>query len=202
VGRQWLALAREEGPTWRSPEAEIALRDPADPPKALREAAAEHPDEYWLRLALARELTAAGRHDELVEVTRSIAADDSVPERFRAVAALGAARTLLLHAGDERIGEAMKLAAQARTLSPKSIGVWEVIGLGYCRQGRYRRAASAARRVIRVDPDSATPYYVRAWALAARGSGQRARAALEQGVAFDPDWPLRGRATEAVTDCR
>ena len=26
------------------------------------------PEEYWLRLALARELTAAGRHDELVEV--------------------------------------------------------------------------------------------------------------------------------------
>ncbi len=202
VGRQWLALAREEGPTWRSPEAEIALRDPADPPKALREAAREHPDEFWLRLALARELTTAGRHDELVEVTRSIAADPSVPERFQAVAAVGAARTLLLYAGDERIGEAMKLAMQARALSPKSIGVWEVIGLGYCRQGRYRRAMGTARRVIRVDPESATPYYVRAWALAARGNGQRARASLEQGISRDPQWPLRDRATEAVTDCR
>ena len=36
AGREWLALARENGPAWRSPEAEIALRDPDDPVAALR----------------------------------------------------------------------------------------------------------------------------------------------------------------------
>ena len=41
----------------------------------LRDAIAEHPEEFWLRLALARELTAAGRYDELVEVNREMAAD-------------------------------------------------------------------------------------------------------------------------------
>ena len=94
-GWNWRARTAQ---AWRSPEAEIALRDPGDPVAALRAAAAEHPEEYWLRLALARELTAAGRHDELVETTRELAADRDLPERFRAVAALGAARTLLLHA--------------------------------------------------------------------------------------------------------
>ena len=199
---QWLEMAREVGPAWRSPEAEIALRNPADPPAALREAAADHPEEFWLRLALARELTTVGRHDELIEVTKSIAADDTVPERFRAVAALGAARSLMLYAGPERLSEAMKLTAQARTLAPKSLSVWEVIGLGYCLQGRYRRAAGASRRVIRADPEPATPYYVRAWALAERGSKQRAQAALAEAVKRDPDWPLRQRATDAVAGCR
>ena len=199
---QWLEMAREVGPAWRSPEAEIVLRNPSDPPAALRAAAAEHPEEFWLRLALARELTNAGRHEELIEVTSGIAADDTVPERFRAVAALGAARSLMLYAPPQRLGEAMKLTAQARTLAPKSLSVWEVIGLGYCLQGRFRRAAGASRRVIRADPEPATPYYVRAWALAERGSNQRAQAALAEAVERDPDWPLRARATDAVSRCR
>jgi tetratricopeptide (TPR) repeat protein len=198
AGCQWLALAREQGSAWRSPEAEIALRSPDDPVRALAAAAAEHPEEFWLRLALARELTAAERHDELVETARALAADTAVPERFRAVAALGAARTLLLHAGDERLGEAMKLAGQARTLAPKSLGVWEVLALGYCRLGRARRAAAASRRVIRADAESATAQYVRAWALADRGRIERAAAALQEGISRDPDWPLRARAEAAV----
>ena len=57
---------------------------PATPSRALRAAIAEHPEEYWLRLALARELTTAGRHDELVETNREMAADRELPERFRA----------------------------------------------------------------------------------------------------------------------
>jgi tetratricopeptide (TPR) repeat protein len=202
AGRQWLELAREEAEAWRSPEAEIALRDPSDPVASLRAAAAEHPEEYWLRLALARELTAAGRHDELVETTREMAADRELPERFRAMAALGAARTLLLHAGDERIAEAMKLATQARGLAPKSLAVWEVFSLGYCRQGNFRRAAGAARRVLRADADSATAGYVRAWALGARGDCERAAAALTQAVERDPEWPLRAKAEDAVSGCR
>lgn len=202
AGVQWLELAREEGPAWRSPEAEIAIRDPADPPAALREAAAEHPGEYWLRLALARELTTAGRHGELIEVTRTLASDEDVPERFRAVAALGAARSLMLYAGPEQLEEAMKLAGQARALAPKSLSVWEVLGLGYCLQGHFRRAAGAARRVIRADTEPATPYYVRAWSLAERGAKQRAEAALAEAVKRDPEWPLRQRATDAVAGCR
>lgn len=205
AGRQWLELAREQGAAWRSPEAEIALRDPGDPVRALRQAAAEHPEEYWLRLALARELTLAGRHDELVDVTSSLADDGAVPERLRAVAALGAARTLLLHAGDDRVVEAMKLAAQARSLAPKALTVWEVLALGLCRQGRYRRAATAARRLIKADAEQATPYYVRAWALGALGGGRRATAATEalaEGISRDPDWPLRAKAEVAATGCR
>ena len=77
-----------------------------------------------------------------------MAADRELPERFRAAAALGAARMLLLHSGDDRIDEAMKLAGQARTLAPKSLAVWEVLSLGYCREGHFRRAAGAARRVL------------------------------------------------------
>jgi tetratricopeptide (TPR) repeat protein len=202
AGREWLELAREQAEAWRSPEAEIALRDPLDPAGSLRAAAAEHPDEYWLRLALARELTAAGRHDELVETTREMAADRDLPERFRAVAALGAARTLLLHAGDERIGEAMKLAAQARTLAPKSLAVWEVLALGYCRQGNFRRAAGAAKRVLKAEADSITARYVQAWALGARGMCDRARLALSDAVERDPEWPLRTKAADAVSGCR
>jgi tetratricopeptide (TPR) repeat protein len=202
VGRQWLDLAREYGEAWRSPEAEIALRNPDDPVSGLRAAIAEHPEEYWLRLALARELTAAGRHDELVETNREMAADRDLPERFRAAAALGAARTLLLHTGDDRIGEAMKLAGQARTLAPKSLAVWEVLSLGYCRDGHFRRAAGAARRVLRADPDSATAGYVRAWALGARGSCEQARAALQEAISRDPEWPLREKAADAVSGCR
>jgi tetratricopeptide (TPR) repeat protein len=205
AGRQWLELARERGDSWRSPEAEIALRFPSNPARALREAAADHPEEYWLRLALARELSATGRHDELVEVTRSLADDTDVPERLRAVAALGAARTLLLHAGDDRLAEAMTLAAQARTLAPKALSVWEILALGLCRQGRYRRAAAAARRLIKADPGLATPYYVRAWALGALGGSKRCAAAaqaLDEGVERDPDWPLRANAKAAATACR
>jgi tetratricopeptide (TPR) repeat protein len=205
AGRQWLELARENGAAWRSPEAEIALRNPEDPVAALVAAAAEHPEEFWLRLALARELTAAQRRDELVEVTRELAADVSVPERFRAVAALGAARTLLLYEGDERVGEAMKLAAQARTLAPKALGVWEVLGLGWCRQGHFRRAAGAARRVIKADSEAVTAYYVRAWALAcSRRGGQKksAESALAAGLSRDPNSPLRRRAEDAVAACR
>jgi tetratricopeptide (TPR) repeat protein len=202
VGRQWLELAREYGQAWRSPEAEIALRDPHDPVASLREAIAEHPEEYWLRLALARELTAAGRADELVETNREMAADRELPERFRAAAALGAARMLLLHSGDDRIGEAMKLAGQARTLAPKSLAVWEVLSLGYCREGHFRRAAAAARRVLRADPESPTAGYVRAWALAGRGSCDRARVALDQAISRDPLWPLREKAADAVSGCR
>ncbi|MCW2549119.1 MAG: hypothetical protein JWN96_3579 [Mycobacterium sp.] len=202
AGRQWLELARESGAAWRSPEAEIALRNPADPVAALIAAAAEHPEEFWLRLALARELTAAQRRDELVEVTRQLASDTSVPERFRAVAALGAARTLLLYEGDERVDEAMKLAAQARTLAPKALGVWEVLGLGWCRQGHFRRAAGAARRVIKADTEATTAYYVRAWALAGRGKRKMAEGALAAGISRDPDSPLRRNAQDAVTACR
>ncbi len=203
AGREWLALARENGPAWRSPEAEIALRDPDDPVAALRAAAAEHPEEYWLRLALARELTSAGRHDELTELTSAMAVDTTIPERFRAVAALGAARTLLLHADDDRVSEAMSLAGQARTLAPKALAVWEVLALGFCRQGRYRRAAAAARRVGRADADSATSAYVRAWALGARHTGGRKReqavALLADAVAKDPGWPLRDRVEATLT---
>lgn len=202
AGREWLELAREQAEAWRSPEAEIALRDPADPVASLRAAAAEHPQEYWLRLALARELTTAGRHDELVETTREMAADRDLPERFRAMAALGAARTLLLYAGDEQVAEAMKLAGQARALAPKSLAVWEVLSLGYCRQGNFRRAALAARRVLRADTDSATARYVRAWALGARGSCEHAAAALAEAIERDPEWPLRTRAADAVSGCR
>ena len=202
AGRQWLELAREEAEAWRSPEAEIALRDPSDPVGSLRAAAAQHPDEYWLRLALARELTAAGRHDELVETTREMAADRELPERFRAVAALGAARTLLLHGGDERVAEAMKLAGQARALAPKSLAVWEVLSLGYCRQGNFRRAAGAAKRVLKADADSATACYVQAWALAGRGACESARAGLADAVARDPGWPLRAKAEDAIARCR
>ncbi len=202
AGRQWLELARENGAAWRSPEAEIALRSPDDPAGALRAAAAEQPGEFWLRLALARELTAAGRHDELVDVTRTLAADDAVPERFRAVAALGAAHTLMLHGDDQRLGEAMKLAGQAKTLTPKSVGVWEVLALGWCRQGQYRRAGAAAKRVIRAEGDLPTAHYVRAWALAGRGSKQRAQAALAEAVERDPQWPLRSRVESAVAGCR
>ncbi len=202
AGRQWLELARENGEAWRSPEAEIALRDPDDPVAALRAAATERPEEYWLRLALARELTAAARHDELVETTRAMAADRDLPERFRAAAALGAARTLLLHDGDDRVPEAMKLAGQARALVPKSLAVWEVLALGYCREGRYRRAAGAARRVLRADAGSVTARYVQAWALGARGSTERARSALAEAIERDPAWPLRARAADAVSGCR
>ncbi len=205
AGRQWLELARENGPAWRSPEAEIELRDPADPVNALRAAAAEHPEEFWLRLALARALTAERRHDELVEVGHQLAEDTSVPERLRAVAALGAARTLLLHRGDERIPEAMKLANEARTLAPKSLGVWEVLGLGFCRQGHYRRAASAARRVIKADEEPATPHYVHAWALARLGGQRRlteARSALTEGIKRDESWPLRASVEDALAGCR
>ncbi len=202
VGRQWLELAREYGEAWRSPEAEVALRDPADPVASLRAAIAEHPEEYWLRLALARELTTAGRGDELVETTRDMAADRELPERFRATAALGAARTLLLHAGDARVAEAMKLAEQARTLAPKSLAVWEVLSLGYCREGHFRRAAGAARRVLRADPDSVTARYVRAWAFAGRGACDQARSALAEAIASDPHWPLREKAADAVSGCR
>ncbi len=205
AARQWLELARENGAAWRSPEAEVALRNPGDPVSALRDAAAERPEEFWLRLALARELSAAARHDELVEVTRGLATDADVPERFRAVAALGAARTLLLHAPDDRIGEAMKLIGQARTLAPKALGVWDVMALGLCRQGHFRRAAAAAGRVIKADPEPATPHYVRAWALAAGGGKRRcsaAETALKEGIARDPTWPLRSRAADAVAGCR
>jgi tetratricopeptide (TPR) repeat protein len=202
AGRQWLELAREEAEAWRSSEAEIALRDPNDPVGSLRAAAAEHPDEYWLRLALARELTTAGRHDELVETTREMAADRELPERFRALAALGAARTLLLHAGDESVPEAMKLAGQARALAPKSLAVWEALSLGYCRQGNFRRAAGAAKRVLKADSDSATARYVQAWAFGARGECDRARAALAGAVSGDPEWPLREKAEDAVSGCR
>ncbi len=202
AGRQWLELARESGAAWRSPEAEIALRNPQDPVAALLEAAAEHPEEFWLRLALARELTAALRHAELVEVTQALAADSSVPERFRAVAALGAARTLLLYEGDERIGEAMKLLAEARRLVPKSLGLWEVLGLGWCRQKRFRQAAGAARRLIKADPGSSTGYYLRAWALAGRHKKDVAEAALLRALSLDPASPLRRRAEEAVAGCR
>jgi tetratricopeptide (TPR) repeat protein len=202
AAEQWLELARENGAAWRSPEAEIAIRNPQDPVAALFEAAAVHPEEFWLRLALARELTAEHRRDELVEVTRELASDTSVPERFRAVAALGAARTLLLYEGDERVDEAMKLAAQARTLAPKALGVWEVLGLGWCRQGRFRRAAGAARRVIKADADATLAYYVRAWALAGGGKKQPAQAALDAAVSRDPDSPLRRRTQDAVTSCR
>jgi tetratricopeptide (TPR) repeat protein len=202
AGRQWLELARENGEAWRSPEAEIALRDPQDPVAALQAAIAENPQEYWLRLALARELTSAARHEELVETAREMAADHELPERFRATAALGAARTLLLHSGDDRLSEALKLAGQARALSPKSLAVWEVLALGYCRQGHYRRAAGAARRVLRADPESATARYVRAWALAGRGSCDQARAALDEAVERDPNWPLRAKTVDAVSGCR
>ncbi len=202
AGRQWLELAREEAEAWRSPEAEIALRDPDDPVASLRAAAADHPDEYWLRLALARELTSAGRHDELVDTTRQMAADRDLPERFRATAALGAARTLLLHAGDERIGEAMKLAGQARALAPKSLAVWEALALGYCRQGNFRRAAGAAKRVLKAESDSVTARYVQAWALGGRGACDRARASLAEAVERDPEWPLRSKAEDAVSGCR
>jgi tetratricopeptide (TPR) repeat protein len=202
AGRQWLQLAREEAEAWRSPEAEIALRDPSDPVASLRAAAAEHPEEYWLRLALARELTTAGRHDELVETTREMAADRELPERFRAVAALGAARALLLHAGDERVAEAMKLAGQARALAPKSLAVWEALSLGYCRQGNFRRAAGAAKRVLKADDDSVTARYVQAWALGERGDCDRARAAISEAVERDPTWPLREKAEDAVSGCR
>jgi tetratricopeptide (TPR) repeat protein len=201
AAEQWLELARESGAAWRSPEAEIAIRNPEDPVAALVEAAAEHPEEFWLRLALARELTAAHRRDELVAVTRELASDESVPERFRAVAALGAARTLLLYEGDERIGEAMKLVAQARVLAPKSLGVWEVLGLGWCREGHFRRAAGAARRVIKADEQATTAYYVRAWALAGRGKKNLAEAALAAGISRDPESPLRRRAEDAVAAC-
>lgn len=202
AGRQWLELARENGDAWRSPEAEIALRSPDDPVGALRAAAAEHPEEYWLRLALARELTTAGRHEELVEATSAMASDRGLPERFRATAALGAARALLLHRGDDRLGEAMKLAAQAKTLAPKSLAVWEVLALGYCREGHYRRAAGAARRVLRAEPDSTIAHYVQAWAFAGRGSCERARAALDEAVKRDPTSPLREKAADAVSGCR
>jgi tetratricopeptide (TPR) repeat protein len=202
AGRQWLELARENGDAWRSPEAEIALRDPADPVAALRAAADEHPEEYWLRLALARELTTAGRHEELVDTTRAMASDPELPQRFRATAALGAARALLLHAPDDRVDEALKLAAQARTLAPKSLAVWEVLSLGYCRQEHYRRAAGAARRVLRAEPESIIARYVQAWALAGRGSCDRARAALSEAVQRDPEWPLREKAADAVSGCR
>jgi tetratricopeptide (TPR) repeat protein len=202
AGAQWLELARENGAAWRSPEAEIAIRSPEDPVGALTAAAADHPEEFWLRLALARELTAAHRRDELVSVTRELASDVSVPERFRAVAALGAARTLLLYEGDARIDEAMKLTAQARVLAPKSIGVWEVLGLGWCREGHFRRAAGAARRVIKADETATTAYYVRAWALAARGKKDLAQTALAAGISRDPDSPLRRKAQDAVTACR
>jgi tetratricopeptide (TPR) repeat protein len=202
AAEQWLALARESGAAWRSPEAEIAIRNPEDPVAALFEAAAEHPEEFWLRLALARELTAAHRRDELVSVTRELASDTSVPERFRAVAALGAARTLLLYEGDERVSEAMKLTAQARVLAPKSLGVWEVLGLGWCREGHFRRAAGAARRVIKADETATTAYYVRAWALAARGKKSLAEAALVAGISRDPESPVRRKAEDAVAACR
>ena len=205
AAEQWLELARESGAAWRSPEAEIAIRNPDDPVAALTAAAAEHPEEFWLRLALARELTAAHRRDELVSVTRELASDESVPERFRAVAALGAARTLLLYEGDERVGEAMKLTAQARVLAPKSLGVWEVLGLGWCREGHFRRAASAARRVIKADQTATTAYYVRAWALAAPKKSRKrkeAESALAAGISRDPDSPLRRKAQDAVAACR
>ena len=202
AAEQWLTLARESGAAWRSPEAEIAIRNPADPIAALTAAAADHPEEFWLRLALARELTAAHRRDELVAVTQLLASDESVPERFRAVAALGAARTLLLYEGDGRVGEAMKLTAQARVLAPKSLGVWEVLGLGWCREGHFRRAAGAARRVIKADETATTAYYVRAWALAARGKKTPAESALAAGIARDPDSPLRPKAQDAVAACR
>ena len=206
AGVQWLALARENGPAWRSPEAEIALRDPDDPPRALQDATAEHPQEFWLRLALARELTAAGRHDELTAVTGAMATDASIPERFRAVAALGAARSLLLHGGDDRVPEAMKLAAQARTLAPRALPVWEVLALGYCRQGQFRRAAAAAKRLGRADGGSAgsvTAVYVRAWAMAAQGKHRKnVDALLAEAVAKDPDWPLRARVQDLVASCR
>jgi tetratricopeptide (TPR) repeat protein len=202
AGRQWLELARENGPAWRSPEAEIALRDPDDPVAALTAAAAEHPEEFWLRLALARELTAQGRHDELVQLTSRMATDPEIPERFRAVAALGAARALLLHAGDDRVPEAMKLAGQARSLAPKALAVWEVLALGYCREGQFRRAAGAAKRVGRADAGSATSRYVQAWAVAAQGRRGRADKAAEllaDAVAKDPDWPLRARVEAVVS---
>jgi tetratricopeptide (TPR) repeat protein len=199
AGRQWLALARENGPAWRSPEAEIALRHPDDPILALQEAAAEHPEEFWRRLALARELTAAGRHPELVVLTSAMAIDSDVPERFRAVAALGAARSLLLHGDDERVPEAMRLAAQARALAPKALAVWDVLALGYCRQRQFRRAAAAAKRVGRAEPGSATSAYVRAWAMAAQGRRRdRAAELLAAAVERDPTWPLRARVEALV----
>jgi Flp pilus assembly protein TadD len=77
-----------------------------------------------------------------------------------------------------------------------------VLSLGFCREGRFRRAAAAARRVLRADAESATARYVRAWALAARGSKDGAEAALTEAIKRDPDWPLRGRAADAVSGCR
>jgi tetratricopeptide (TPR) repeat protein len=199
AGRQWLELARENGPAWRSPEAEIALRHPDDPILALQEATAEHPEEFWLRLALARELTAAGRHLELIGLTSAMATDTEVPERFRAVAALGAARSLLLYADDDQVPEAMRLATQARALAPKALAVWDVLALGYCRQRQFRRAAAAAKRVGRAQPGSATSAYVRAWAMAAQGrKHDRVTALLAVAVERDPSWPLRARVEELV----
>ena len=65
----------------------------------------------------------------------------------------------------------MKLAGAGPGACPEIAGVWEVLGLGYCRQGHFRRAAGAARRVHSGgSPIPRLPYYVRAWALAARGS--------------------------------
>jgi tetratricopeptide (TPR) repeat protein len=203
AGRQWLELARENGPVWRSPEAEIALRHPDDPILALQEAAAEHPDEFWLRLALAPELTAAGRHSELIALTSTMATDSEVPERFRAVAALGAARSLLLHGSDERVPEAMRLAAQARSLAPKALAVWDVLALGYCRQRQFRRAAAAAKRVGRAEPGSATSAYVSAWAMAAQGRKRdRVAGLLAAAVERDPSWPLRARVEAVVAELR
>ncbi len=202
AGRQWLELARENGAAWRSPEAEIALRAPDDPPAALAAAADEHPEEFWLRLALARELTATGRHAELIELTSRLSSDEAVPERFRAVAALGAAHALLLHGDDTQVGEALTFAGQARSLTPKALPLWEVLSIGWARQGRFRRAAGAARRLIRADPEAAGPRYVQAWSLAGRGKRAASEAALAEAVARDPDWPLRGKVEDAVAACR
>ena len=78
--------ARENGAAWRSPEAEIALRNPDDPVLACE--AACRASRGVLAAARARPRTdrrGAARRARCV--TSAMATDSEVPERFRAVAA-------------------------------------------------------------------------------------------------------------------
>jgi tetratricopeptide (TPR) repeat protein len=170
--------------------ADIARLPRAVPPVGLVQVARYlNPQDSANTALLALLLSSENRDEEALAVLRSVPADDPLISRIRDV------QTRIL-TGAKRYDEAYRIAASAAASATADASDYSRLGDVLEAMKRYGAAADAYGRAISVGQAQQlkgelwTLYLLRASALEDAGRWPEARAALQQGLALQPDQPL------------